>query len=62
MDKRIQVLDLPRQEDLNIDTAKNLANQIRRNLIDGIKLAKNKWYYHLVSRIYKISRNLNDTW
>ena len=29
---------------------------------DGTKLAKNKWYNHLASKIHKISRNPNDTW
>ena len=57
MDKRTQVLDLLRQEVLNSDNAKKFAKEARKNMIDGIELAKYKWSNQLAGRIHKISRN-----
>ena len=45
---------------MTIDTRKKFAKEARKNLRDGIELAKHKWSNHLASKIHKISRNPKD--
>ena len=62
MDKRLRILDLIRQNNVDVKTAKSIARTVKNNLQDSIELAKSRWSNHLAERIREMSYLTKDAW
>ena len=62
MDERSRNLDLIRQKNFDVKTAKSMARTVKKNLQDGIELAKSRWSNHLAERIHSMSHFPKDAW
>ena len=62
MDKRLRILDLIRQNNVDVKTAKSIARTVKNNLQDSIESAKSRWSNHLAERIREMSYLTKDAW
>ena len=62
IDKRTEILNRIRQIDLDPKLAKHLASSARRNVNDGIVLAKSRWTHFLAETIHKLSDLPKEAW
>ena len=62
VDKRSEILHSIRQNVYSNEDAIILAKEVRRNLREGIELAKNRWSRHLADRIHQMPQNPKDSW
>ena len=60
MYERSRTLDLIRQKKFDVKTAKSMARTVKKNLQDGIELAKSRWSNHLAEKIHSMSHFPKD--
>ena len=60
--KRSTVLNDIRQLDYSTSTAKEMAKEARKNLSEGISLAKSRWSGKLADRIHDMANYPKDAW
>ena len=62
IDKRSTVLNDIRQLDYSTSEAKEMAKEARKNLSEGISLAKSRWSGKLADRIHDMANYPKDAW